>query len=169
MKIAAVPTGHNPAYINNIFRVSFAEKRELHIPWRKVRRWTQISDHASIGYEIYLMEEKAFTWIEVETNQVAYLLQVTCELVERMKTRIQKAEFKKPAWALNSTTKKKLTWKMFKKEVFGIGEEPEPQPIFDNLAEEASSSDDDYYDVAGPSQKSPRLKRSAGAYLVQRQ
>ena len=115
------------------------------------------------------MEEKAFTWIEVETNQVAYLLQVTCELVERMKTRIQRAEFKKPAWALNSTTKKKLSWKMFKKEVFGIGEDPEPQPVFDNLAEETSSSDEhDDYDVAGPSQKSSRLNRSAGAYLVQK-
>ena len=146
---------------------SFIETKEFHIPWRKVRRWTQVNDNASLGYEIFLMEEKAFTWIEFETVQAAYLLQVTGEFVGRLNERLQNAEQKRSDWAQSSPPKRKLTWKLFKQEMFGSRRNEDPEPTFDNLEDIDSSEEEGEVAVVNRALKPLRLSKTAGAYLFQ--
>lgn len=139
----------------------------MHIPWRKVRRWTQINDNASLGYEIYLMEEKAFTWIEVETVQAPYLLQVTSELVGKLNDRLQKVNQNRSDWAEKSGPRKKLTWSLFKREMFGGNKDVNQEPSFYNIEDAESSSDENEADKDKPQAMPLRLSKKAGAYLAQ--
>ncbi len=111
------------------------------------------------------MEEKAFTWIELETIQAPYLLQATCELVEMMKNAVEKPEFKKPAWARKPEKQSKLTWKLFKKEVFGAGQEGEEEPMLDDLQGIHSDDDDDDDELVTDHN---RAKKNTGRHAASR-
>ena len=97
--------------------------------------------------------------MEIETEQVAYLMSIIAECVYLMKKDYEEPEDKRTSWA-SSIRKKKLTWKLIKKELFGSkkskeenedgddDDDDEPCQGFDNLEEEAStdgegSSDDE--------------------------
>ena len=115
------------------------------------------------------MEQKAFTWIEIETVQAPYLLQVTSELIAKLKTEVQKPEFKKPAWATNPCRQNRFTWNLFKKEMFGSreGEEEEVQPKFDDLEDEASSSEDEGMEIAAnKTEKKCKKGQSRSEYMI---
>eukprot|EP00794_Sanderia_malayensis_P007179 gene7179-7985_t len=147
--------------------VVITDKKELRIPWRKVRRWTQVSDYKLVSFEIYLMEQKAFTWIELETFQAPYLLQVTSEFIAMLKLRVQKPEFKKPAWATKQKRQNRLSWTLFKEEMFGSRrdkDEPELELFdFENGCSSSSEEDDCSMAAINPcSQKA--LKGNAQKY-----
>ena len=112
------------------------------------------------------MEEKTFTWVEVETVQAGYLLQVTSELVARLNDRLQKAEQPRPCWIRSSPKKKKLTWKLFKEEMFGRAKNEDQEPHFDNLEEIDSSGEEDEVDIAHMETKPNKLSKKAEAYQL---
>ena len=112
------------------------------------------------------MEEKAFTWIEVETTQAAYLLQVTTELVGRLNDRLQKAEERRPRRVQSSPPKTKLTWKLFKEEVFGSAKNKDLQSSFDNLEDIESSDEEDEEGASNQGAKPLKLNKKATVYLL---
>ena len=112
------------------------------------------------------MEEKAFTWVEVETVQAGYLLQVTSELVARLNDRLQKSDQTRTCWTRSSPKKKKLTWKLFKEEMFGRAKNDDQEPCFDNLEEIDSSGEEDEVAIANIETKPNKLSKKAGAYLL---
>ena len=126
-----------------------------------------MSDNATIAYEIYLMEEKAFTWIEIETVQARYLLQVTSELVGRLNDRLQKADQKQSRCVRRSPKKKKLTWELFKQEVFGSSKNENPElPSFDNLEDIPSSEEENEISIVHSQKKSVKLSKKAETYQL---
>lgn len=85
--------------------------------------------------------------MEIETEQVAYLMSVIAECIFLMKKDYDEPEVKRSG----GTEKKKLTWKLIKRELFSKGskdknedddDEEEPCKGFDNLQEEASTDDE---------------------------
>ena len=93
------------------------------------------------------MDDKAFTWVEFDTVQAPYLLQVTSELIEKVQQVVEIPEFKQPSWVTDPKPRNKLTFKLIKEELFGKGKKkPEPEPVFDCLQEEASSDEDEFED-----------------------
>lgn len=126
------------------------EKTAFFAPWQKIRRWSQAQGD-SIHFEIYFTEELRFEWVEVETEQVAYLMSVIAECVYLKQKESIGPE--RTNWNKGAETKK-LTWKMIKKELFSkeskeeSEDEDEPCQGFDVLEDEAStdgeeSSDDE--------------------------
>lgn len=126
------------------------EKTAFFAPWQKIRRWSQAQGD-SIHFEIYFTEELRFEWVEVETEQVAYLMSVIAEWVYLKQKESIGPE--RTNWNKGAETKK-LTWKMIKKELFSkeskeeSEDEDEPCQGFDVLKDEAStdgeeSSDDE--------------------------
>ena len=88
--------------------------------------------------------------MEVETEQVAYLMSVIAEFVYLMKKDYDEPEVKTPNW-LKGGEKKRLTWKLIKNELFSTenkDEEDEEKPCqgFDNLEDEASTDDEESSD-----------------------
>ena len=112
------------------------------------------------------MEEKAFTWIEIETIQARYLLQVTSELVGRLNDRLQNADQKRSRCARRSPQKKKLTWELFKQEVFGGAKNEDPEPSFANLEDIPSSEEENEIAVVHSQTKSAKLSKKAEAYQL---
>ena len=113
------------------------------------------------------MEEKAFTWIEFETEQAGYLLQVTGELVARLNDRLQ-ADCNKSEWTPISRPRKKLTWSLFKREIFGGGREAsQEESVLDNLEDMESSGEDEDGASLQRESKPLRLGKKASGYLCQ--
>lgn len=142
----------------NTFLLLPTEKTTFVAPWRKIRRWSQVQGD-SIHFEIYFTDDLRFEWVEIETEQVVYLMSIIAECVYLMKKDYDEPEDKRTSWA-SSIGKKKLTWKLIKHELFGSkkskeeneddddNDDDEPCQGFDNLEEEAStdgegSSDDE--------------------------
>ena len=132
--------------LNTLLLLS-TEKTTFFAPWRKIRRWSQAQGD-SVHFEIYFTDDLRFEWVEVETEQVAYLMSIIAECVYLMKKDYDESDVKTTSWA-SSFGKKKLTWKLIKKELFskkskqenedGDDDDDEPCEGFDNLEEEASS------------------------------
>ncbi|CAH3045428.1 unnamed protein product [Pocillopora meandrina] len=124
-----------------------SKKSAFFAPWRKIRRWSQAQGD-SIHFEIYFTEELRFEWVEVETEQVAFLMSVIAEFVYLMKKDLDEPEVNTSIWS-KGIPMKKLTWKLIKKELFSkdkkqeeCDDEEEPCQGFDNLEEEASTDDE---------------------------
>lgn len=117
------------------------EKTAFFAPWQKIRRWSQAQGN-SVHFEIYFTEELRFEWVEVETEQVVYLMSVIAECVYLKHKESNGTE--RPNWD-KGADKKKLTWKMIKKELFSkeskeeSEDDDEPCQGFDALEDEASS------------------------------
>ena len=85
--------------------------------------------------------------MEVETEQVAFLMSVIAEFVYLMKKDHDEPEVNRSSWN-TGVQMKKLTWKFIKKELFSkvnkeeSEDEEEPCQGFDNLEDEASTDDE---------------------------
>ncbi|XP_029188018.2 uncharacterized protein LOC114955353 [Acropora millepora] len=116
-------------------------------PWRKIRRWSQAQGD-SVHFEVYFTEELRFDWIEIETEQVAYLMSVIAECIYLMQKDYNEPEPANSSWS-GRALKKKLTWKLIKNELFSKknkddendhdDDDDEECQGFDNLEEEAST------------------------------
>lgn len=91
-----------------------------------------------------LLDETTFTWVELNTIQRIYLVQVTGEYISIMQEQHKLPAFKQPGWVASKRSHK-LTWELFKQEVFGVNKKPKDQYYldFDNIQDLESSSDDD--------------------------
>lgn len=129
---------------------SFTDKTAFFAPWRKIRRWSQVQGD-SVHFEVYFTEELRFDWIEVETEQVAYLMSVIAECIYLMQKDYNEPEAASSSWT-GSSLKKKLTWKLIKSELFSKKNKEEENEDddddddeacqgFDNLEEEASTDE----------------------------
>lgn len=137
---------------NHFFIFLYVEKVVFFAPWRKIRRWSQVQGN-SVHFEIFFTDEMRFEWVEVESDQSAYLMEVIVEFIFIMKKESEEPTFKLPKW-LKNKSEKRLTWKLVKNELFSQKkeedeeEEEEPQEEeefinrFDNLHDEASSDED---------------------------
>ena len=133
-----------------------------------------------MNYEVFLTDDQAFTWIEMETDQAALLLQLTGDFIDDLKRKLERAEFRQPAW-VNDPGGEKLSWKLIKEELFDLGsssdddeddkpnkekKKPRTPPrieAFDNLAS-SESSDDEKEDVTGS--RASFASRRASSYAA---
>lgn len=89
-----------------------------------------------------------FEWIEVESNQAAYLMAVIAEFVFIIKRESEEPTFKVPKW-LRRREENRITWKLIKKELFSSkkkpeeGKEAEQENGEDDEDEEEEDSDDE--------------------------
>lgn len=141
------------------------EKTSFFAPWAKIRRWSQAQGD-SVHFEIYFTEELRFEWVEVETEQVAYLMSVIAEFVYLKQKESIEPEVDRTSW--NKGQAKKLTWKMIKKELFSKEEskeesedEDEPCQGFDNLEDEASTDDEGSSDGEEGAKAAPPSRRGS--------
>lgn len=114
----------------------------MSIPWRKIRRFAEIQETKSINLEIFLADDQAFAWIEVQCPQGTLLLQIIAEFIDKVRERLEKPKFRQPRW-VNQPKANALTWAMIKQELFAVKKErvvPKLQ-TFDEL--EVSSSEDE--------------------------
>lgn len=142
------------------------EKSAFFAPWPKIRRWSQAQGD-SVHFEIYFTAELRFEWVEVETEQVAYLMSVIAEFVYLKQKDSNEPEVDRTSWNKGAQTKK-LTWKMIKKELFSKGEskddsedEEEPTKGFDNLEDEASTEDEESSDGEEGAKAAPPSRRGS--------
>lgn len=123
------------------------EKVVFFAPWRKIRRWSEVQGN-SVHFEIFFTDEMRFEWIEVESNQAAYLMAVIAEFVFIIKRESEEPTFKTPKWIKNKMANR-ITWKMIKKELFSSkkekaeGEEEGEEEDDEEEEEEEDESDDD--------------------------
>ena len=115
----------------------------ISIPWRKIRRFTEINETKSISFEVFLNDSQSFTWLEVKTIQGALLLQAATEAISNMKAEMGEQEFKQPTRLTNPKSKNTLTWDLIKSEMFGLKSNKEECKcvFFDEIH---SSDDEDY-------------------------
>ena len=139
------------------------EKTAFFAPWQKIRRWSQAQGN-SVHFEIYFTEELRFEWVEVETEQVVYLMSVIAECVYLKHKESNGPE--RPNWD-KVADKKKLTWKMIKKELFSkeskeeSEDEDEPCQGFDALEDEASSDSEESSDDEKGAKAAASSRRSS--------
>lgn len=165
----------NDCFVHFFFFFSNIAKLVFFAPWRKIRRWSQVQGN-SVHFEIFFTDEMRFEWIEVESDQSAFLMEVIVEFVYIMKKESEEPTFKLPKW-LNNKSENRLTWKLIKNELFSKKkeeeeeeEEEEPQEEeeflhrFDNLHDEVSSDEDSDNELAatasGPSRSKACYKPS---------
>lgn len=124
----------------------FLETSELSIPWRKIRSFAEISETNTIAFEVFLSEEKAFAWIEIKSYQGTLLLQMTAEFINNIRSVIDKPAFRQPKW-VHQPMKNKLTWKLFKEEVFGAKKERKLPTLKKFGGIDEMSSDEDELEI----------------------
>lgn len=131
----------------------YLDSIELGIPWRKIRRFTEKKDKKTISLEIFLADDKSFTWIELSTPQFTFFLQAIAECIDMLQARLEKPAFAQPKFVQNKK-RNKLSWGLVKAELFGIGKNKEEVfatfDSFDNAESESDENDsfrtDDEYD-----------------------
>ncbi|XP_065668662.1 uncharacterized protein LOC101241194 [Hydra vulgaris] len=117
-------------------------KTSISIPWRKVRRFTEINETKSVSFEVFLNEIQSFTWLEVKTIQGALLLQATAEAISNIKSKIEEGA-QQQMQLTNPIFNNKLTFALIKSELFGLKSNKDNNKC-DHFDEIHSSDDEDY-------------------------
>ena len=134
-----------------VFRI-YLETFELSIPWRKIRRFTEIVETKTISFEIFIAADQAFTWVEVQSIQGTLLLQITAEFIDQIRRKLEKPIFRQPKW-VDVPKANTLSWKMIKTEIFGVkkGKNAPFMQAFDVF--DGNSSDEEVLEISNVQNK----------------